>query len=117
MWTFLGACTLVVCQNDVRYFKACEETGQGDRHMHVGLSGGGGVFTRNLEKHCLRTEMATETLKQLRIKTNSVKRLHKEFNYYIAEKEKEVLRVDKFKTDGASASDIKQAVSTAQGIE
>ena len=51
-----------------------------------------------------------EIVKQLKIKTSSVKRLHKELAYYLKEKDKEQATVDKMKADGADASDIKQAV-------
>lgn len=52
-----------------------------------------------------------EIIKTLKLKTNAVKRLHKEFNYYEKEREKEQTKVDKLKADGADIHDVKQAVS------
>ena len=57
------------------------------------------------------TMSQAEMIKQLKVKTSSVKRLHKEVAYYEKEKEKEQARVDKMKEEGADASDLKQAVS------
>lgn len=57
------------------------------------------------------TMSQAEVIKQLKVKTNSAKRLHKEVAYYEKEKEKEQARVDKMKEEGADASDLKQAVS------
>lgn len=52
-----------------------------------------------------------EIVKQCKVKTSSVKRLHKELGYYEKERDKEQARVDKMKSEGADASDVKQAVS------
>ena len=51
-----------------------------------------------------------EELRQLKIKTGSVKRLTKELAMYEKEHAKEKARVGKMKEDNADASDIKQAV-------
>jgi len=50
-----------------------------------------------------------EELRQLKIKTGSVKRLTKELAMYEKEHAKEKERVGKMKADNADASDIKQA--------
>lgn len=55
-----------------------------------------------------------ELIKQCKVKTASVKRLHKEFLYYEKERDREQARVDKMKADNADASDLKQAVSPAR---
>lgn len=55
---------------------------------------------------------SADLLKQLKIKTNSVKRLHKELGMYEDEKEKEGTKVARLKAEGADSSDIKQAVRT-----
>ncbi|GLC41575.1 hypothetical protein PLESTB_000700500 [Pleodorina starrii] len=57
---------------------------------------------------------AGELAKQCKVKTNSVKRLHKELGYYEKERDKEQARVDKMKAEGAEASDIKQAENVLQ---
>merc|ERR1719160_478088 len=51
----------------------------------------------------------TETARQLRIKTGSVKRLHKELGMYSQELERETARVEKMKADGVDEYDVKQA--------
>lgn len=53
----------------------------------------------------------TEVLKQLKIKTNSLKRLHKELAMYVKERDVEQAKVDKLKAAGADPSDLKQAAS------
>ncbi|KAG2494471.1 hypothetical protein HYH03_007523 [Edaphochlamys debaryana] len=57
---------------------------------------------------------SAEIVKQCKVKTSSVKRLHKEFCYYEKERDKEQARVDKMKADGAEASDLKQAENVLQ---
>jgi tubulin-specific chaperone A len=52
-----------------------------------------------------------EVLRSLKIKTNSLSRLHKELEYYVKEKDKEQARVDKMKVESADPHDIRQAVS------
>ncbi len=51
-----------------------------------------------------------DVAKQLLLKTNIVKRILKELVYYGKEKEKETAKVEKLRADGASVSDLKQAV-------
>ena len=51
-----------------------------------------------------------EVLRGLKIKTNSLSRLHKELEYYVKEKDKEQARVDRMKADSADPHDIRQAV-------
>ena len=53
---------------------------------------------------------SAEILKQCKIKTNIVKRLHKELAHYRKEELHEQQRVDKMKADGADKFDLKQAV-------
>ncbi|KXZ54861.1 hypothetical protein GPECTOR_4g933 [Gonium pectorale] len=55
--------------------------------------------------------LPTDLLKNWKVKTSSVKRLHKELGYYEKERDREQARVDKMKEDGADASDLKQAES------
>ncbi|PNW71940.1 hypothetical protein CHLRE_16g670800v5 [Chlamydomonas reinhardtii] len=55
-----------------------------------------------------------ELIKQCKVKTASVKRLHKEFLYYEKERDREQARVDKMKADNADASDLKQAENVLQ---
>ncbi|GIL82774.1 hypothetical protein Vretimale_8334 [Volvox reticuliferus] len=57
---------------------------------------------------------SAELLKQCKVKTSSVKRLHKEVGYYEKERDKEQARVDKMKAEGAESSDIKQAENVLQ---
>ncbi|PNH02349.1 Tubulin-specific chaperone A [Tetrabaena socialis] len=57
---------------------------------------------------------SAELAKSCKVKTNSVKRLHKELGYYEKERDKEQSRVDKMKADGAEASDLKQAENVLQ---
>ena len=54
-----------------------------------------------------------DVVRSIKIKTNTLKRLQKEFNYYLAEKDKEQTRVDRLRNDGADVHDLKQAVSAA----
>lgn len=49
-------------------------------------------------------------MKQLKIKTNSLKRVAKELNMYESEKKREENRVAKLKAEMADEHDIKQAV-------
>jgi hypothetical protein len=55
----------------------------------------------------------SEALKQLKIKTNTAKRLHKEMSMYEKERDKEQARLDQMKAGGADGSDLRQAVSSA----
>jgi hypothetical protein len=50
--------------------------------------------------------------KTLKIKTNTVKRLHKELAYYHKERDKEQARVEQMRGSGADEHDIRQAVGT-----
>ncbi|GBF92154.1 tubulin-folding cofactor A [Raphidocelis subcapitata] len=50
-----------------------------------------------------------DVVRSLKIKTNTLKRLQKEFSYYLAEKDKEQSRVDRMRTEGADPHDLKQA--------
>lgn len=52
-----------------------------------------------------------DVVRSIKIKTNTLKRLRKEFSYYLAEKDKEQSRVDRLRTEGADAYDLKQAES------
>ena len=49
-------------------------------------------------------------IKQCKVKTNIVKRLHKELGHYQKEEKQEQTRVDKLRADGADKFDLKQAV-------
>jgi hypothetical protein len=60
--------------------------------------------------------MTGEVLKHLKVKTSSVKRLHKELSYYESERDKEQAKVDAMRASGADASDLKQAVSAATRV-
>jgi hypothetical protein len=51
-----------------------------------------------------------DVIRTIKIKTNTLKRLQKEFSYYLAEKDKEQSRLDRLRTEGADAHDLKQAV-------
>ena len=53
-----------------------------------------------------------ELVKQCKVKTGIVKRLHKEVDHYRKEEQHEQARVDKMKAAGADKFDLKQAVST-----
>mmetsp|Transcript_29008 Transcript_29008/g.53307 ORF Transcript_29008/g.53307 Transcript_29008/m.53307 type:complete len:114 (-) Transcript_29008:334-675(-) len=53
--------------------------------------------------------MSAAVIKQLKVNTSCVKRIHKEFIYYSKQHEKEKEQVEKMKAEGASTSDIKQA--------
>ena len=53
-----------------------------------------------------------EVIKACRVKTNIVKRLHKELAHYQKEEKQEQARVDKMKADGVDKFDLKQAVSS-----
>ncbi|EFJ48599.1 hypothetical protein VOLCADRAFT_104653 [Volvox carteri f. nagariensis] len=57
---------------------------------------------------------SAELVKLCKVKTNSVKRLHKELGYYEKERDKEQARVDKMKAAGADISDVKQAENVLQ---
>mmetsp|Transcript_23771 Transcript_23771/g.61012 ORF Transcript_23771/g.61012 Transcript_23771/m.61012 type:complete len:112 (+) Transcript_23771:186-521(+) len=50
-----------------------------------------------------------DQVRQLKIKTGSVKRLRKELTMYEKEHEKELARVDKMKADDADPHDLKHA--------
>ncbi len=54
---------------------------------------------------------SAEIERQLKIKINTVKRLHKELTYYQMEQDKEQQRVDKMRSESADPHDLKQAVS------
>ena len=58
---------------------------------------------------------SAEVLKQLKIKTNTLKRVHKEQALYVKERDAEQAKVDKLKASGADPSDLKQAASAAAG--
>jgi hypothetical protein len=51
-----------------------------------------------------------ELLKVLKVKTNSVKRVHKELKFYLTDRDRQIARVQKMKDDGEEPHDIKQAV-------
>lgn len=51
-----------------------------------------------------------DVVRQLKIKTGSLKRVHKELSYYEKDREKEQAKLEKLKADGAPEHDIKQAV-------
>ena len=53
-----------------------------------------------------------ELVKQCKVKTGIVRRLHKEVDHYRKEEQHEQARVDKMKAAGADKFDLKQAVST-----
>lgn len=55
--------------------------------------------------------MSAEDIKQLKIKTGSVKRTHKELVSYEQEVEKESARLQKLKDTNADSHDVRQAVS------
>jgi len=51
-----------------------------------------------------------DVVRSIKIKTNTLKRLQKEFSYYLAEKDKEQTRVERLRSEGADPYDLKQAV-------
>jgi hypothetical protein len=51
-----------------------------------------------------------DVVRSMKIKTNTLKRLQKEFSYYLGEKDKEQTRVDRMRAEGADPHDLKQAV-------
>ena len=53
---------------------------------------------------------SADIVRQLKIKTNSLKRLHKELSYYEKEREREASRFSKLKEDNADPHDLRQAV-------
>ncbi|GAX74226.1 hypothetical protein CEUSTIGMA_g1675.t1 [Chlamydomonas eustigma] len=55
-----------------------------------------------------------EVIKQCKIKTKIVKRLHKELDYYKKEQEREQARVDKMREEGADLHGMKQAETVLQ---
>ena len=71
------------------------------------------------EKKVLKTSIRefiimsqAEVIKACKVKTNIVKRLHKELAHYQKEEKQEQARVDKMKADGVDKFDLKQAVSS-----
>jgi hypothetical protein len=60
---------------------------------------------------------AAELARGITIKTKMLQRLHKEYNYYQAEAEKEHSRVEAMKSAGADTHDLRQAVrASAAGV-
>jgi tubulin-specific chaperone A len=57
-----------------------------------------------------------DVVRSIKIKTNTLKRLQKEFSYYQCEKEKEQERVDRLRAEGADPHDLKQAVRCDESI-
>lgn len=57
-----------------------------------------------------------EITKSCKVKTNIVKRLHKELAHYQKEEAQEQARVEKMKADGVDKFTLKQAVSAYQAI-
>jgi hypothetical protein len=57
-----------------------------------------------------------DVVRSIKIKTNTLKRLQKEFSYYLTEKDKEQTRVDRMRSEGADPHDLKQAVSFGGGM-
>jgi hypothetical protein len=53
---------------------------------------------------------SADVVRSMKIKTNTLKRLQKEFSYYLGEKDKEQSRVDRLRSEGADPHDLKQAV-------
>ncbi len=53
----------------------------------------------------------SEVVRNIKIKTNTLKRLHKELSYYQQEKNKEEARVEQMRSQQADAHDLRQAVS------
>jgi tubulin-specific chaperone A len=51
-----------------------------------------------------------DVIKSLKVKTNGVKRTHKELTMYEKDREKEQAKVDKMKAENADMYDLKQAV-------
>lgn len=54
---------------------------------------------------------SAEVVRSLKIKTATLRRIHKELSYYQAEAEKEHVRVEAMKAAAADAHDLRQAVS------
>ncbi|KAI8466112.1 MAG: tubulin binding cofactor A [Monoraphidium minutum] len=52
---------------------------------------------------------SADVVRSIKIKTNTLKRLQKEFSYYLTEKDKEQTRVDRLRAEGADTHDLKQA--------
>lgn len=51
-----------------------------------------------------------DVTRNLKIKTSTLQRLQKEYNYYVKEKDKEQAKVEQMKASNADAHDIRQAV-------
>lgn len=51
-----------------------------------------------------------EVVRSLKIKTNTLKRLHKELTYYCKETDREQARVEQLKAGSADQHDLRQAV-------
>jgi tubulin-specific chaperone A len=51
-----------------------------------------------------------DVVKALKVKTGALKRLHKELLMYEKERDREQAKVDKLRSEGADAHDLKQAV-------
>jgi hypothetical protein len=54
---------------------------------------------------------SAEIVRNMKIKTSTLKRIHKEYVYYQKETEKEQTRVESMKAAGADPHDLRQAVS------
>lgn len=52
--------------------------------------------------------LESQTLKNLKIKSSTVKRIHKEFLLYQKERDEQKQKVEKMKNEGADAYDIKK---------
>jgi hypothetical protein len=57
------------------------------------------------------TMSSADVIRQAKIKTSSLKRLHKELAYYEKERDREASRFNKLKEDQADPHDLRQAVS------
>jgi predicted transcriptional regulator len=55
---------------------------------------------------------SAEVVRNIKIKTNTLKRIHKEYNYYQQEAGKEHARVEAMKAAAADPHDLRQAVSS-----
>lgn len=69
-----------------------------------------GNHITSIEYHLNMPDETSQTLRQLKIKTGVVKRLHKEESSYIQEVEDQQKVVEKLKADGADGADIRAAV-------
>lgn len=55
-----------------------------------------------------------DVVRSIKIKTNTLRRLQKEFKYYLEERDKEQARVERLKAEGADPYDLKQAVRSCR---